>query len=671
MSSPRVSSLCPSVHRASSRSRRGLALCSVFALAVLAHVESLSYWFVSTDVLGLIESSRVASIADLVGLFTEPLMDGTRFTEVGLFYRPIASLTYAFDHALWGLDPFGYHLTNLLLHGLAAVLVAVAVAALLDRPLVGYLSALLFAVHPLTAEVVPTAARRQDVLLALFVLSALALFVRAHREESRPALFGALLAYALALGSKELAVILPGVVAAWVFCRPDLGASGSIESDAVRARPDGAVLSDGGYADDRFSFPDQLPIADRRRARVASSLRATLPFLAVTALYLLVRVAVLGGLGGYNGGSLAAGALLLIPLDYLLSVLYHSNVLWASVSASPRWLLGFLPTIVLLGLALDRYGVRPTRLCSPAMVARAGFVYGLGALAYVLVFGPELVRSFPAQFRHPWVVSVLVGTCFVVASLSGLGSLLAARDPPLDGLASPLAFCGLWLSLPVALFYAGGEFTMRSGYPFVVPTMAALSVLAVDAARATRRSLDGVDRHPDSNGDSSNRAGPAPVSPNRADRTSRSRRGANVLVLVLVALLVVPQVAVSPLFHSYAGWETAGEINERTLTALGATVEHDLAAPGTERLVVRGLASGVGAQRQAFPRAESVGYLRENSIESWLRLTNHGDVRVRVVDAAPIPTAPRAVSLAHTARGSVSEITIRYRFDDADDRLRR
>lgn len=632
--------------------RRGLALLSIFALAVLSHVESLSYWFVSTDVFGLIESSRVTSLADLVGLFAEPMMDGTRFTEVGLFYRPVSSLSYALDHAIWGLEPWGYHLTNLLLHGFAAVLVAVAMAALLDRPLVGYLSALLFAIHPLTAEVVPTAARRQDVLLTLFVMGALALFVRAHRKESRPALVGALVAYGLALGSKEIGIILPGVVAAWVLVRPDLAASRSFGSDSSPPRADPAVLSDGGYADDRFSLLDRVV-----RPRVDASLRATTPFLGVTLVYLLVRVAALGGLGGYEGGSLAAGDLPLIPLDYLLSVFYQSNVIWASVSASSRWLLLLVPATCLLGLALDRYGASPARLHSPALVARAGFVYGLGLLAYVLVFGPELVRSLPPQFRYPWLVSVLVGACFVLGCLSGIGSLLLARDPPFGAVASSLAFFGVWLTLPVALFYAGGEFTMRSGYPFLAPAMAALSVLAIDALCTLRRhwftTATGANRpdDPGQRGDSSQRSEFEP-SP-----------GAGVVLLCLVALLVVPQVAVSPLFHSYDGWETTGEINERTLTALDGAIERESAAQ-TDRFVVRGLVNGVSDQRHAFPRAESVGYLRENSIESWLRLTDHGTVRVRVVDTASIPASPDDVSLSSTRRGARTEITIRYRFDE-------
>jgi hypothetical protein len=136
-------------------------------------------------------------------------------------------------------------------------------------------------------------------------------------------------------------------------------------------------------------------------------------------------------------------------------------------------------------------------------------------------------------------------------------------------------------------------------------------------------------------------------------------------VLAVLALVLVPQLAVSPVGHTYAGWESAGETNRRTLTALGTEVE---TAPETDRLVVSGLPSGVAAQRRAFPRAESVGFLRANSIESWLRLRGEGDVRVTVAETGPIPEVPRDVSLsAETTDPRTLELVVDYEFDPANE----
>lgn len=69
-----------------------LSIC-VF-LGVLAHVESLRYWFPSYDSIALIQTSRISSFGDLWTIFTSPLMYGTTYVESGLFYRLVVNLTY-------------------------------------------------------------------------------------------------------------------------------------------------------------------------------------------------------------------------------------------------------------------------------------------------------------------------------------------------------------------------------------------------------------------------------------------------------------------------------------------------------------------------------------------------------------------------------------------------
>jgi len=243
-------------------------------IAFLAHSSTLDLWFVATDTLPLIEASRVTEPAGIVDLFTRPLMAGTDFVARALFYRPVASATYAIDYALWGLTPFGYHLTNLVLHAVATGLAVITITDVTDRPRVGYLSGLLFTVHPVTAEVVPVIARRQDVLLTVFVLGTVSLFVRWHRRWQhhrsgdrgwtlrpyRP-LVAALFGYALALGSKETALVVPALVGIW-------------------------ALLQGTH--------------DRTRERLQAALAAVGPFAAVTLGYLVIRVVVLGGVGGYS-----------------------------------------------------------------------------------------------------------------------------------------------------------------------------------------------------------------------------------------------------------------------------------------------------------------------------------------------------------------------------------
>jgi tetratricopeptide (TPR) repeat protein len=100
------------------------------------------------------------------------------------FNRPAMLASLMLDAAIWGKNPFGYHLTSVLLHVLNVVLVWL----LLDRLLVGrtgasgpdagllapaVIGALVFAVHPIVSETVCEPSYREDLLVATFTLAAL------------------------------------------------------------------------------------------------------------------------------------------------------------------------------------------------------------------------------------------------------------------------------------------------------------------------------------------------------------------------------------------------------------------------------------------------------------------------------------------------------------------
>jgi tetratricopeptide (TPR) repeat protein len=91
-------------------------------------------------------------------------------------YRPLVSLSYALDYCLWAKAPLGYHVTNLALH--AGVSVAFVAACLsLGAPLaVAAIAGLLYATHPLGSEATCSVGFREDLLCALFYLTAFALW---------------------------------------------------------------------------------------------------------------------------------------------------------------------------------------------------------------------------------------------------------------------------------------------------------------------------------------------------------------------------------------------------------------------------------------------------------------------------------------------------------------
>jgi tetratricopeptide (TPR) repeat protein len=131
--------------------------------------------------------------------------------------RPLRELTYLFDHALFGLQPAGWHIQNIFWHGLNAGLVWLLVVRLGGRRLVAGVAAVLFLVHPLQVEVVANISHRKDSLVLAFSLLAVLAWTQGFREGRRRWgwLSGAMVLGAIALAAKQNAVALPLVFAAY------------------------------------------------------------------------------------------------------------------------------------------------------------------------------------------------------------------------------------------------------------------------------------------------------------------------------------------------------------------------------------------------------------------------------------------------------------------------
>jgi len=126
-------------------------------------------------------------------------------------YIPVTWMSFGLDFTLWDMDPFGYHLTNLILHAVNASLFFLVARELLRR--VGadnssqwgaLFAAMVFAVHPLRVESVAWITERRDVLSGVFWLLSLLAYLRRRIAAS-------LAAFILALLSKEIALTLPAL----------------------------------------------------------------------------------------------------------------------------------------------------------------------------------------------------------------------------------------------------------------------------------------------------------------------------------------------------------------------------------------------------------------------------------------------------------------------------
>ena len=127
-----------------------LSALAVAALAAWAWRGVLDLALLGWDSYPLILAARVDEPSDLLASLGSELMGG--HYPHGRFYRPLVHLSFALDHALWGLSPAGYHLSDLLL--LAASSAAVAALALVLIPgrgaaLGACAAGIAYALHPL------------------------------------------------------------------------------------------------------------------------------------------------------------------------------------------------------------------------------------------------------------------------------------------------------------------------------------------------------------------------------------------------------------------------------------------------------------------------------------------------------------------------------------------
>jgi protein O-mannosyl-transferase len=134
-------------------------------------------------------------------------------------YFPLVFTTLRVEYALFGLDPFGYHVVNVLLHGLNALLVWAALARLAVPG--AWLAAAIFALHPVQVETAAWITELKNTESTFFSLLALLAWLRFTDDDSeRPLRFLALslVLYQLALFSKTTASTLPAalVLSLWV-----------------------------------------------------------------------------------------------------------------------------------------------------------------------------------------------------------------------------------------------------------------------------------------------------------------------------------------------------------------------------------------------------------------------------------------------------------------------
>jgi hypothetical protein len=150
-------------------------------LTGLAYLRTLDAPFAPLDLTAVI----------LNPVFAEP-WPGVRAVLIAAGWHPLTAVTFTLDRFFWGTSSFGFHITNLCLHGLVVGLVFRAIAGPGgDRGLTparvwaAFVAAVVFAVNPLTAATVTFVAARVEILAAIGAIGAAILVEKAHGKWNR------------------------------------------------------------------------------------------------------------------------------------------------------------------------------------------------------------------------------------------------------------------------------------------------------------------------------------------------------------------------------------------------------------------------------------------------------------------------------------------------------
>jgi tetratricopeptide (TPR) repeat protein len=188
--------------------RRKVWIClSLAAVTLAVYGQALRCQFLTFDDQAYVTENRHV----LPGLTAADVGWAFRSVVAGNWH-PLTMLSHMLDCQIYGLRPWGHHLTSILLHMANTVLLFLVLARMTGADWASACVAALFAVHPAHVESVAWVAERKDVLCGFFYLLAIGAYVKAQSSLSKYRHAWVALLFALALMSKPMAVTLPFVL---------------------------------------------------------------------------------------------------------------------------------------------------------------------------------------------------------------------------------------------------------------------------------------------------------------------------------------------------------------------------------------------------------------------------------------------------------------------------
>ncbi len=342
---------------------------------------------------------------------------------------PVTNASLALDHAVWGVNPAGWHATSLVLLCLTAFLLpwfTVALGRMTGRsiaPLAAAAGAAIALMHPATAEVAGWVAARKDVCAGLFSVAFAGALFRTVETQSKVWWAATAVFLLAALGSKSTTVALP-LVALWVGVRgPErvrkplvgVGAIGGLFSAAAiyatrKSQDTMGLLDERGSVSNWLGGIGESAVAN---ARLLLQPQPMVPFAHPTLAAEPQQLHVV--LGGAMVGLLAmVGVTALVWVGRSGVARKRGAVSTASAATTP-----VVPLELVLLLALAAWLPVSSVLGSPQMASANRYMY----LVLLLAIGPGfavLIQWIHGRFSSSvggWIAGCVLALALVVPSV--------------------------------------------------------------------------------------------------------------------------------------------------------------------------------------------------------------------------------------------------------------
>jgi tetratricopeptide (TPR) repeat protein len=201
----------------------------IFLSSFAVYFNSLYNGFVYDDVFQVLENRWITDIRYIPEIFSKSVWGFLRGSVVSNYYRPLMHIIYMVNYHIFGLEPWGFHLVNVLLHAGVSILVFITILSLLRESQYStslspplsfvppFIAALLFGTHPIHTEAVAWVAGLPDISFTFFYLLSFYFYIQSKGRLKSGYFFSSVVLFSLAILSKEPALTLPIILIAYDY----------------------------------------------------------------------------------------------------------------------------------------------------------------------------------------------------------------------------------------------------------------------------------------------------------------------------------------------------------------------------------------------------------------------------------------------------------------------